>query len=156
MSAPLQSLPPALTVEEATKRYGLAGPESARRVLDDLGAYRAALASAQAALAARRDDARREGGSAAAAFAAELADLPDEDLAPLARRLAALIAPTETARPVSGWVSPDEAAEILRCRRKRIYELVGDGRLTRHGDGRRLLLRRDEVEQLAAGMLTAC
>lgn len=45
----------------------------------------------------------------------------------------------------SPFVTPDEAAELLRCRRRRIYELVGDGRLKRHGDGRRLLLRRDEV-----------
>jgi hypothetical protein len=35
--------------------------------------------------------------------------------------------------------------------RRRVYELVGDGRLSRHGDGRRLLVSRAAVERLAAG-----
>jgi hypothetical protein len=32
-----------------------------------------------------------------------------------------------------------------------VYQLVADGRLSRHGDGRRLLVEREEVERLAAG-----
>ena len=53
------------------------------------------------------------------------------------------------------YLTAAEAADLLRCGKSRIYELVGDGRLARHGDGRRLLVRREEVERLAAGALTA-
>jgi len=59
----------------------------------------------------------------------------------------ALVPPPRPA-PASPYLTADEAAELLRCRRRRIYELVGDGRLTRHGDGRRLLVARAEVERL--------
>jgi excisionase family DNA binding protein len=61
---------------------------------------------------------------------------------------AALGTPAEDASP---YVTPDEAAELLRCGRRRIYDLVADGRLSRHGDGRRLLVRREEVLRLAEG-----
>lgn len=82
----------------------------------------------------------------------ELLALDDEELAPLAERLAPLVGKATASRGEgSPFLSADEAAELLRCRKRRVYELVGDGRLTRHGDGRRLLLRREEVERLAAG-----
>jgi len=89
----------------------------------------------------------------ARALIAELAALPDAELAPLAERLAGLVAnrAAPPSRPASPYLTADEAAALLRCRRRRIYELVGDGRLTRHGDGRRLLVRREEVERLAEG-----
>jgi excisionase family DNA binding protein len=51
----------------------------------------------------------------------------------------------------SRWLTAQEAADVLRCTRRRIYALVADGRLKRHGDGRRLLVRRREVERLAEG-----
>lgn len=78
------------------------------------------------------------------------AELPSETLAVLREALA----PAPSVPATGPYLTADEAAELLRCRRRRIYELVGDGRLARHGDGRRLLLRRDEVERLAAGTLT--
>lgn len=89
------------------------------------------------------------------ALIAELAALPDDELAPLAERLAGLVGNRSAPppRPASPYLTAEEAAELLRCRRRRIYELVGDGRLTRHGDGRRLLLRREEVERLAQGRM---
>jgi excisionase family DNA binding protein len=94
--------------------------------------------------------------SVAAALVAELGMLSDDDLAPLLDRLAPMVASRiPSARPIttsrSRYLDSEEAAALLRCRRRRIYELVGDGRLTRHGDGRRLLVLRDEVERLAAG-----
>ena len=82
------------------------------------------------------------------ALVAELAALPDEQLAPLAERLAPLLR-LEAPAPVSPYLTAAEAAELLRCRRRRIYELVQDGRLTRRGDGRRLLVSREEVKRLA-------
>ncbi len=45
-------------------------------------------------------------------------------------------------------MTPEEAAAYLRCSRKRIYDLCGDGRLTRLKVGRSLLLDRAEVERL--------
>ncbi len=90
------------------------------------------------------------------ALVAELAGLSDAELAPLAERLAPLVGAQAASRPaLSPFLTADEAADLLRCRRRRVYELVGDGRLTRHGDGRRLLLRREEVERLASGELTS-
>lgn len=64
--------------------------------------------------------------------------------------LRSLVTPeaTERRRP---YMTPDEAADYLRCTRRRVYELCGDGRLSRHGEGRRLLLLRAEVEALAGG-----
>ncbi len=58
--------------------------------------------------------------------------------------------PSTGARP---YMTSDEAADYLRCGRgrRRIYELVAEGRLTRHGQGRLLLLSRKEVEALARG-----
>jgi excisionase family DNA binding protein len=54
-------------------------------------------------------------------------------------------------RVESPFLTPDEAAELLRCGRRRIYDLVRDGRLRRCGEGRRLLVRREDVFQLAKG-----
>ena len=61
-----------------------------------------------------------------------------------------LAAPSQ---PTSAFVNLKEAAAILRCehRPRRVYDLVHDGRLARAGDGRRLLLFREEVDRLAAG-----
>ena len=83
------------------------------------------------------------------ALVAELMALPDEQLAPLAERLAPLLHLEAPGPAPSPYLTADEAAALLRCRRRRIYELVGDGRLTRRGDGRRLLVSREEVARLA-------
>jgi excisionase family DNA binding protein len=55
------------------------------------------------------------------------------------------------ARTASPFVDVDEAAEILRAKKQRVYDLVHDGKLERCGDGRRLLLRRDDVMAYAGG-----
>lgn len=49
---------------------------------------------------------------------------------------------------VSPWMTPKQAADWLGCGRRRIYDLCHQGRLTRHRDEGRLLLRRAEVEAL--------
>ncbi len=49
---------------------------------------------------------------------------------------------------ISPWITADEAARWLGCKRRRIDDLCSQGRITRHHDGRRLLLRRSEIEQL--------
>jgi excisionase family DNA binding protein len=48
------------------------------------------------------------------------------------------------------YLSVGEAADMLRAKPQRIYDLVSAGRLTRHKDGRRLLVRRDELEEWLA------
>jgi excisionase family DNA binding protein len=39
-----------------------------------------------------------------------------------------------------------EAAEVARSKPQRIYDLLSDGRLTRHKDGRRVLVDRRELD----------
>lgn len=78
-----------------------------------------------------------------------IAALPDEALRPLAARLAALAG--EPARPLSPWLTPDEAAEYLRTTRKAIYSRIDAGQLTRHGSPGRVLLARSELEAHALG-----
>lgn len=48
-------------------------------------------------------------------------------------------------RVIAELVTPAEAAELLRCNRQRIYDLISAGKLSRYGEGGRTLLRRDEV-----------
>jgi excisionase family DNA binding protein len=80
---------------------------------------------------------------------AALVDLIASDPVALAR-LRALVDTGPAERP-GPYMTADEAADYLRCSRKRVYDLAGAGRLRRHGDGRRLLLKRAEVEALAHG-----
>ena len=48
--------------------------------------------------------------------------------------------------PGSPWLNVEEAGEYLRCRPKRIYDLVSQRRIPAHRDGSRLLFRRDELD----------
>jgi excisionase family DNA binding protein len=59
--------------------------------------------------------------------------------------------------PPTGPVSPapfltvNEAAQLLRCKPQRIYDLLSAHRLTRFKDGSRVLLSRAEVEAWVGG-----
>jgi excisionase family DNA binding protein len=70
--------------------------------------------------------------------------LTDDQLAEIAERAVALI-PMATA-PVSPWLNAAEAAEHLRCRKDRIYDLIALGKLHPRRDGRRVLLRRGDLD----------
>lgn len=87
----------------------------------------------------------------AGALLAELMSLPDDDLRPLAERLAPLVdrVPPTPAR-LSPYLTVPEAAALLRCAPKRLYNMRSDGRLSQVQEGRRALLLRDEVERLAS------
>jgi excisionase family DNA binding protein len=80
-------------------------------------------------------------------------DLPDSLLNEIAARAAALVldrldAPT----PESEFLNVPEAAELLRCSRQRIYDLLSSGQLERFKDGSRVLVRRvDLVAHLLPG-----
>ena len=46
----------------------------------------------------------------------------------------------------SPWLSIAETAELLRCKRQRVDDLLSQGRLARYKDGSRTLLSRAEVD----------
>jgi excisionase family DNA binding protein len=52
-----------------------------------------------------------------------------------------------TPTPESPLLSVAEAAAFLRCKRQRVDDLLYQRRLTRVKEGRRTLIRRDELEQ---------
>lgn len=74
--------------------------------------------------------------------------LTDEQVAQIAARAAALV---PAATPASPWLNVAEAAERLRCRKDRIYDLIALGRLHPLRDGRRVLLRRDDLDAYLDG-----
>jgi excisionase family DNA binding protein len=77
--------------------------------------------------------------------------LPTEVLDEIALRVVALLDHRATSTTLNGaqrWLSIDEAAEYARCSRKRIYDLRSSGRLSRTGDGSRVLVDRQELDDL--------
>lgn len=68
--------------------------------------------------------------------------LDDEALA----AIAAAGHPPAAEPPSSRYLTIPEAAELLRCRRQRIDDLLSQRRLTRHKDGSRTLIARSEIE----------
>ncbi len=76
--------------------------------------------------------------------------LTDQQLAEIAERAAALIPPGGTPA-VSPWLNVAEAAERLRCRKDRIYDLIALGKLHPRRDGRRVLLHRDDLDAYVEG-----
>ncbi len=71
--------------------------------------------------------------------------LPPELLEAIAARAAELVEDRVAEAP-EPWLDVHEAAEYLRCKPQRIYDLVSQGRLRHRKDGRRLLFRRSELD----------
>lgn len=72
--------------------------------------------------------------------------LPDELLDAIAERAAVLaLERLERQGPASEFLTVDEAAELLRCKPQRIYDMRSDGRLSKFGDGSRALVMRSEL-----------
>lgn len=69
--------------------------------------------------------------------------LSEDDVERIAQRVVALSAGSSPADP---WLDVDEAAEHLRARPQRLYDLVSTGRLKPAKDGRRLLFRRSWID----------
>lgn len=78
--------------------------------------------------------------------AALLSDLDDAALDELALRLAPRL-PQATPTVPRPYLTVEEAADLLRCRPQRIYNLVSAGRLRRVKDGSRLLIRAADLER---------
>jgi excisionase family DNA binding protein len=71
--------------------------------------------------------------------------VPAESLDALAIAIADRLAPPVPAQGASDFLTVAEAAEFLRAKPQRVYDLLSDGRLTRYRDGRRVLIARDEL-----------
>ena len=82
-------------------------------------------------------------------LAAALVDeLDPEALARLAERLRPYLddAGTRSTEQASDWLTVAEAAEVLRCRPKRVYDLCSQRRLPFTKDGTRTLIRRADID----------
>lgn len=66
--------------------------------------------------------------------------------------IAAALPDAGTEIPESKFLTIAETAELLRCKRQRVDDLLSSGRLTRHKEGGRTLVSRAELEaHVAAG-----
>jgi excisionase family DNA binding protein len=76
--------------------------------------------------------------------------LTDAQLDAIAERVAAKLADRRqpTAADAKRWMTVAEASDYLACSRQRVYDLRSSGRLSRHGDGRRGLVDREELDAL--------
>ena len=77
---------------------------------------------------------------------------PDDLLDLLTKEVARRIAeqqPQQQAAPL--YLTVREAADLIRAKPQRIYDLVSAGRLTRHKDGARLLIARGELDEYLQG-----
>lgn len=75
--------------------------------------------------------------------------IPDDVVEAIAARAAELVLERGgSGSAPSPYMTVDEAAEFLRCRPQRIYDLRSSGRLRRVSDGGRALVLRSELELL--------
>jgi excisionase family DNA binding protein len=77
--------------------------------------------------------------------------LPPELLDELVQRVADELEVRGAARRADEsrrWLTIPEAAEYLRCKPQRVYNLRSAGRLSRYGDGGRALVDRRELDRL--------
>ena len=73
-------------------------------------------------------------------------DFPEDLVEAIADRVAQRISNS----PVSPLLTVEEAAEYLRCKPKRIYDLTSQRRLAFIKDGSRTLIRRDALDRYLA------
>jgi excisionase family DNA binding protein len=73
--------------------------------------------------------------------------LPPEVVETIAQRVADILAERVPANGVtSPYFTVAEAADYLRAKPQRVYDLLSAHRLTRYRDGRRVLVARSELE----------
>ena len=73
------------------------------------------------------------------------AEIPAEVVEAIAARAAELVLERLAPVAVSEFLTVAEAAELLRAKPQRVYDLVSSRRLTRYRDGSRVLISRAEV-----------
>jgi excisionase family DNA binding protein len=79
--------------------------------------------------------------------------IPEELVEAIASRAAAIVLERLGERlgeAPSEFVTPEEAAELLGCSRRRIYDLRTQRRLTPYREGGRAMVRREELLALVA------
>jgi excisionase family DNA binding protein len=72
--------------------------------------------------------------------------LSPEALELLAVKVAEIITVSDQPPPVSPYLSVAEAADYIRAKPQRIYDLLSAGRLERYKDGSRVLVSRAELD----------
>src|SRR5688572_18694751 len=77
--------------------------------------------------------------------------IPDGVVTAIAERAAELAAAILSSSARSPYLTVVEAAEYLRAKPQRVYDLLSARRLTRHKDGRRVLVSRAELDAYLAG-----
>jgi excisionase family DNA binding protein len=77
--------------------------------------------------------------------------LPDEFLDQVAAKVAAILESRQAPSAPKRWLTIDEAADYIGSSRKRVYDLRSSGRLSRTGDGTRVLVDRIELDKLIGG-----
>ncbi len=73
-------------------------------------------------------------------------DLPPDLIETIAQRAAELLVEQHPVEGQSPFLSVEEAAEYLRCKPKRVYDLCSQRRLPFAKDGSRTLLRRADLD----------
>lgn len=86
-----------------------------------------------------------------------LVPLPETWLDVIAQRILRLVASQMTEAPprplpASPYLSVSEAAEYLRCKPHRIYDLLSARRIERYKDGSRVLIKRADLDTYIAGI----
>jgi excisionase family DNA binding protein len=79
--------------------------------------------------------------------------LPAELIEEIARRAADILA--ERVAHTPDYLTPQEAAEYMRCSKQRVYDLTSTGRLPVCKDGARSLYRRVDVDRYLSGEATS-
>jgi len=80
-------------------------------------------------------------------------ELPEDVLEALVERVAerVLARLDINGRTDPEYLTPAEAADLLRCSRQRVYDLLSARRLRRYKDGARVLVSRAEIDAYLAG-----
>jgi hypothetical protein len=82
--------------------------------------------------------------------AAALDALLDEFIERVAERVARRLENPGSRAPTGDFLSVPEAAAVLRCKPRRVYDLRSAGRLPRTTEGRRAVVRLSDIERLVA------
>jgi excisionase family DNA binding protein len=73
-------------------------------------------------------------------------DVPAELIEAIAQRAAEIVVERQAEAEATPYLTVEEAAEYLRCNRKRVYDLCSQRRLPFVKDGSRTLLRRADLD----------
>jgi excisionase family DNA binding protein len=77
--------------------------------------------------------------------------IPAELVDVIAAKVAGILEGRQPAAAPKRWLTIDEAADYIGAKPKRIYDLRSAGRLSRTGDGSRVLVDRNELDRLIGG-----